>query len=251
MREKLISIQNLNVNYEDIRVLTNVNLDIYSDDFIGIIGPNGGGKTSLIKAILHLIPYSGNISYFNGLQSKNIGYMPQTQSFDRSFPITVKEVVNSGLSLSAHSLISYKNKNNSNYICDKMREFSILHLSRRAISELSGGELQRTLLCRAVINKPRLLILDEPTNFVDNEFEAELYHLLKKLNDEMAIIMVSHDLGTISSAVKSIVCVNKTVHRHDTNILIPEMFENYRCPIQIISHGEIPHTVLAYHKRTL
>ncbi len=211
MREKLISIQNLNVNYEDTQVLTNVNLDIYSDDFIGIIGPNGGGKTSLIKAILRLIPYSGNINYFNGLQSKNIGYMPQTQSFDRSFPITVKEVINSGLSLSARPVTGYKSKNNLNYICNKMDEFNILHLSRRAISELSGGELQRTLLCRAVINKPRLLILDEPTNFVDNEFEAELYHLLKKLNDEMAIIMVSHDLGIVRDFADNVVLINKSV----------------------------------------
>lgn len=115
------------------------------------------------------------------------------------------------------------------------------------MSELSGGELQRVLLCRAIINHPRLLILDEPTNFVDNDFEGMFYTLLQELNKEMAIIMVSHDLGTISSVVKSIVCVNRTMHRHDTNTLTPEMFDNYHCPIQMISHGTVPHTVLSNH----
>lgn len=108
--------------------------------------------------------------------------------------------------------------------------------------------MQRALLCRAIIMNPRLLILDEPTNFVDNRFENELYSMLEELNKRMAIIMVSHDLGTITSIVKSIVCVNRTVHRHDSNIITPEQLENYRCPIQIITHGTIPHTVLSDHK---
>ena len=107
--------------------------------------------------------------------------------------------------------------------------------------------MQRALLCRAVISEPRLLILDEPTNFVDNRFEYEFYNMVKGLSDRMAIVMVSHDLGTITSVVKSIVCVNRSVHRHDSNILTAEQLENYNCPIQILSHGNIPHTVLAHH----
>ena len=107
--------------------------------------------------------------------------------------------------------------------------------------------MQRALLCRAIITEPRLLILDEPASFVDNIFEQELYALLRKLNERMAIVMVSHDLGTITSVVKSIVCVNRTVHRHDSNIITAEQLENYHCPIQIISHGNIPHTVLEHH----
>jgi zinc transport system ATP-binding protein len=120
-------------------------------------------------------------------------------------------------------------------------------IAERQISEVSGGQMQRALLCRAVILEPKLLILDEPTNFVDNQFENELYTLLHRLNERMAIVMVSHDLGTITSVVKSIVCVNRTVHRHDSNIITAEQLENYHCPIQIISHGNIPHTVLEHH----
>ena len=120
-------------------------------------------------------------------------------------------------------------------------------IADRQISEISGGQMQRALLCRAVIIEPKLLILDEPTNFVDNQFENELYTLLHRLNERMAIVMVSHDLGTITSVVKSIVCVNLTVHRHDSNIITAEQLENYHCPIQIISHGQVPHTVLEHH----
>ena len=107
--------------------------------------------------------------------------------------------------------------------------------------------MQRALLCRAVISEPRLLILDEPTNFVDNRFEYEFYNMVKQLSEHMAIMIVSHDLGTITSVVKSIICVNRTVHRHDSNILTAEQLENYNCPIQILSHGHIPHTVLEHH----
>ena len=107
--------------------------------------------------------------------------------------------------------------------------------------------MQRALLCRAVISDPRLLILDEPTNFVDNRFEYELYNTLRELNKRMAIMMISHDLGTISSLVKEIVCVNRTVHRHRSNVITAEQLENYNCPIQLLSHGHIPHTVLAHH----
>ena len=112
---------------------------------------------------------------------------------------------------------------------------------------LSGGKIQRTLLCRALISDPKLLILDEPTNFVDNQFEKELYLQLKHFNEKMAIVMVFHDLGTISSYVRSIVCVNRRVHRHDSNIITAEQLHNYNCPIQIVSHGDVPHTVLAKH----
>ena len=113
--------------------------------------------------------------------------------------------------------------------------------------EISGGQMQRALLCRAIIAEPRLLILDEPTNFVDSRFESELYELLQRLNERMAIVMVSHDIGTITSIVKSIVCVNRSVHRHDSNIITQEQLDNYRCPIQIVSHGSVPHTVLSHH----
>lgn len=107
--------------------------------------------------------------------------------------------------------------------------------------------MQRALLCRAVIADPRLLILDEPANFVDNRFERELYESLRTLNQRMAILMVSHDIGTISSVVKEIVCVNRRVHRHRSNRLTEEQLRNYDCPIQLLTHGSLPHTVLEHH----
>ena len=247
--ESIVSLKNVSVQYDETTALESVSLDIYPDDFIGIIGPNGGGKTTLVKAILGTIPYSGEVSYSPTISERNhrlIGYLPQQAEFDRSFPISVIEVVMSGLQAERGVLQRYA-------FTDRKRAMELLEMTgiadiaERQISEVSGGQMQRALLCRAVILEPKLLILDEPTNFVDNKFENELYTLLHRLNERMAIVMVSHDLGTITSVVKSIVCVNRSVHRHDSNIITAEQLENYHCPIQIISHGHIPHTVLEHH----
>jgi len=243
--DTIIEIRDLNVYYGNHAAITNVNINFSSHDYVGIIGPNGGGKTSLIKAILGLVSYTGNIEFFGELKNRrNIGYLPQKNNFDTSFPITVKEVIKSGLIQTGRQI---NNKDSLLKISEVMEITGIKSLSAKAISEISGGELQRTLLCRALISDPQLLILDEPTTFVDNKFEQDLYKILKDINRRMAIIMVSHDLGTISSHVKSIICVNKTAHRHDTNELTDEMLFNYGCPIQLVTHGDIPHTVLKSH----
>lgn len=249
--ESLVSLKNVSVQYEETTALEGVSLDIYPDDFIGIIGPNGGGKTTLVKAILGTIPHSGEVAYSPTISERGhrlIGYLPQQAEFDRSFPISVIDVVLSGLQAEKGLMKHYST-------ADRKRAMELLEMAgvkdiaERQISEISGGQMQRALLCRAVILEPKLLILDEPTNFVDNQFENELYTLLHRLNERMAIVMVSHDLGTITSVVKSIVCVNRTVHRHDSNIITAEQLENYHCPIQIISHGHIPHTVLEHHHK--
>lgn len=249
MADTLISLRNVGVRYGAYMALENVSLDIFDNDFIGIIGPNGGGKTTLIKSILGTLPYSGTITlapslYANG--KRLIGYMPQQSDFDRNFPISVAEVVMSGLQSEKGFLHRYTRK-------DKARAMELLEMADisgiadRQIGEISGGQLQRALLCRAIILSPKLLILDEPANFVDNRFENELYTLLHKLNEQMAIVMVSHDIGTITSVVKNIVCVNRHVHRHDSNIITQEQLDNYHCPIQIVTHGTVPHTVLCEH----
>ena len=247
--EILISLKNVTVKYDTTTALEGVSLDIYPTDFLGIIGPNGGGKTTLVKAILGALPYSGEISYSPTLfehGNRLIGYMPQQSDFDRSFPISVIEVVMSGLQ-AEKGLFSRYTAEDRKRAMGLLEMAGIQDIADRQISEISGGQMQRALLCRAVILEPKLLILDEPTNFVDNKFENELYTLLHRLNERMAIVMVSHDLGTITSVVKSIVCVNRSVHRHDSNIITAEQLENYHCPIQIISHGHIPHTVLEHH----
>ena len=246
----LISLKDVSVGYDDRqKVLDHVNLDILPNDFIGVIGPNGGGKTTLVKTILKALPYSGEVQYSPVIGSdgyRAIGYLPQVSDIDKSFPISVCEVVLSGLQARKRLFGRYS-------AADKAKALQLLDLcgiesiARRPIGELSGGQLQRTLLCRALISDPKVLILDEPTNFVDNKFEKELYAILRQLNDRMAIIMVSHDLGTITSHVKSIVCVNRHVHRHNSNVITPEQLHNYDCPIQIVSHGTVPHTVLEEH----
>lgn len=246
----LISLKDVSVGYDDRqKVLDHVNLDILPNDFIGVIGPNGGGKTTLVKTILKALPYSGEVQYSPVIGSdgyRAIGYLPQVSDIDKSFPISVCEVVLSGLQARKRLFGRYS-------AADKAKALQLLDLcgiesiARRPIGELSGGQLQRTLLCRSLISDPKVLILDEPANFVDNKFEKELYAILRQLNDRMAIIMVSHDLGTITSHVKSIVCVNRHVHRHNSNVITPEQLHNYDCPIQIVSHGTVPHTVLEEH----
>lgn len=249
MGKSLISIRDLWVEYDNTTALEGVNIDIYEDDLLGIIGPNGGGKSSLVKAIMGTTTYKGHIWYDESLRRGNhyqIGYMPQVSEFDMRFPISIREVVLSGLQTEKGFLGRYsaEDKRRADELLDKM---GIAELASNPIGEVSGGQMQRALLCRAIISEPKLLILDEPTNFVDNRFEYEFYNMVRQLSDKMAIVMVSHDLGTITSVVKSILCVNRNVHRHDSNILTEEQLRNYNCPIQVLSHGHIPHTVLEHH----
>jgi zinc transport system ATP-binding protein len=245
----LIELKGVSVAYDDADVLSGVNLCVDEGDFIGIIGPNGGGKTTLVKAMLGQVNYRGAISYSPEVKTNSglaIGYLPQQNLFDRSFPISVREVVLSGLQSQKRWGIGYTRGDNER-VMQVLSQMGIEHLADRAIGEISGGQMQRALLCRAIISEPRVLILDEPTTYVDNRFEGELYELLDRLSDRMAIVVVSHDIGTITSKVRSIVCVNRTVHRHDSNVITPEQLANYNCPIQIISHGHVPHTVLEHH----
>lgn len=249
MRESIITIRDLGVSYDRVQALEHVDLDIYADDFLGIIGPNGGGKSTLVKAIMGVVPYCGTITYADSIIRHNkphIGYLPQISSFDKAFPISVLEVVMSGLQAERGMLRGYGRTERTR----AMEALKLAHLddlAKRPIGELSGGQLQRVMLCRSIVSEPKLLVLDEPANFVDNRFENELYNLLHHLHDKMAIVMVSHDVGTISSVVSNIVCVNRHVHRHDSNIITEEQLRNYDCPIQLISHGNVPHTVLGEH----
>ena len=245
----IIKLRDVGVSYESIVALEHVDLDIYADDFVGIIGPNGGGKSSLVKAIMGTTPHSGRIDFDNSIiygGKPHIGYMPQITAFDKAFPISVEEVIMSGLQRE-HGMLQRYTLNDRKRVGEVLELTSMSNLRKRAIGELSGGQQQRVMLSRAIISNPKILILDEPTNFVDNRFENELYNLLHHLSERMAIIMISHDIGTISSVVRSIVCVNRHVHRHDSNVITEEQLLNYNCPIQLISHGNIPHTILGEH----
>ena len=247
MSRKLIEIKNLTVKYDGNIALKDVNLEIFSDDFIGVIGPNGGGKTSLVKAILGLLKASSGeiIRSFKNIAG-NIGYLPQVQKIDYKFPITVRDVVRSGL-LDASNIFQRSQKKNNLKVEEVLNEMGVIGLINKPIGALSGGELQRVLLCRSIISNPELLILDEPSSYVDNKFEGELYEKLKELNEKMAIVLVSHDIGTISYYIKSIACVNRKLHYHKSNIISQDQLAAYDCPIQVITHGQLPHTVLAEH----
>lgn len=244
----ILEIKNLNVCYDGIRVLEDVNLNVSDGDFLGMIGPNGGGKTTLLKTILGLVkPDSGTIRFqFKNPEGNAIGYLPQINQIDKKFPITVLDVVRSGKTKQTQRFLFSNNKEHEKAM-SLLKEMGIENIKSKAIGELSGGQMQRVFLCRALMSDPELLILDEPGTFVDNNFESELYEKLRELNKRMAIMLVSHDVGTISQYVKTIACVNLHLHYHPSNKISTEQLASYNCPIQIITHGEIPHTVLKTH----
>lgn len=246
---KLLELIQVDAGYNGVRVLKNINLEIQANDFIGVIGPNGGGKTTLVKILLGLLqPMRGKV--INHMQSKGsylpIGYLPQISRIDTKFPIRVLDVVLSGFMdrNRMRKRFSSLEKQQATLI---MQEMGIETIAKRPIGELSGGQMQRAFLARAIVSSPLLLILDEPNTFVDNTFESELYERLVKLNDTMAIMVVSHDVGMISSNVKTIACVNRELHYHRSNRISEEQLRDYNCPIQLITHGDVPHTVLEHH----
>ncbi|MDR0823665.1 MAG: ABC transporter ATP-binding protein [Prevotella sp.] len=251
---KILEIKNLSVGYEDHPyVLKNVNLDVFQYDFLGIIGPNGGGKTTLLKTILGLVkPISGDISYFRNTMKTdkiNIGYLPQINQIDKKFPISVYDVILSGLTIRRRIFSPYT-KEQKERVAITARQMGLDKLIHRPIGALSGGQLQRALLGRAIIDNPDLLILDEPNSYVDKRFESDFYKLLEEINKETAIILVSHDVGTVISLVKNIACVNEGLHYHSgTNITTDWLEKSYSsCPIEIIGHGDFPHRVLEKHE---
>jgi len=242
----LVEIKNMYAGYNGNIVLKAIDLQIFEQDFLGIIGPNGGGKTTLIKIVLGLLkPFSGSIIFENDILKSRIGYMPQTHGIDRKFPVMVSEVVESGL-ISKKNLTRSARKAKTKEI---IRRMDIENVAGKAIGELSGGQLQRTLLARAVINDPELLILDEPNSYVDKRFESYFYELLKEINQKTAIVLVSHDIGTVISTVKNIACVNETLHYHSgTDVDADWLEEHWACPFDVITHGDLPHRVLKTHE---
>ena len=250
----IIEIKNLSAGYDGRTVLHDVNLSIYERDFLGIIGPNGGGKTTLIKCILGLLkPTGGEIIFHTPEKASTkttstfLGYPPQYNSIDRKFPISVEEVILSGLSIqkSLTSRFTPEQKEKGKQIISRM---GLEGLEHRSIGQLSGGQLQRALLGRAIISDPAVLILDEPSTYIDKRFEARLYELLAEINKECAIILVSHDIGTVLQQVKSIACVNETLDYHpDTGVTTEWLERNFNCPIELLGHGTLPHRVLGEH----
>lgn len=247
----IIETKNLSAGYDNRPVLRDINLTIYERDFLGIIGPNGGGKTTLIKCILGLLkPSKGEINYYlDGQKTSSVtmGYLPQYNTIDRKFPISVEEVILSGISSkkSLSSKFTDEQREKANAVIARM---GLEGLERRAIGQLSGGQLQRSMLGRAIISDPSIVILDEPSTYIDKRFEARLYELLAEINQECAIILVSHDIGTVLQQVKSIACVNETLDYHpDAGVTTEWLERNFSCPIELLGHGTLPHRILGEH----
>ncbi|MBF8984246.1 ABC transporter ATP-binding protein [Lutibacter sp. B2] len=207
-----IEINDVSVNYGPICALQNINLKVKSKEFLGIIGPNGGGKTTLIKALLGLLkPTIGSISIKG---NHTIGYVPQFTFFDRNFPINVLDVILMGRlpkKISLFHRYSAKDKKRAEEIMDKL---GILEFKNRQIGQLSGGQLQKVLIGRALITDPKILILDEPTASLDTKTKKEIYEILKMLNEDKTILIVSHDIEELFSYIDSVTYINKKLHYH-------------------------------------
>jgi zinc transport system ATP-binding protein len=247
----VVEINNLSVQYNNISVLSNINLSVAENDFLAIIGPNGGGKSTLIKTILGIIkPQLGTIRIFGQTPEKcnvPIGYVPQFSSFSRDFPIKVIDVVMTGRLTGKISLFHRYTDMDNKVVENLMEKLDIIHLKNRQIGQLSGGQLQKVLIARALATEPKLLLLDEPTASVDNDSKTEIYEFLKVVNQFTTIILVTHDIAAISSYIKNIACLNKELYYHgelelDNNIIK----KTFGCPVDLIAHG-VPHRVLRDH----
>ncbi len=253
---KVLEIANLSVGYQkENYVLKRVNLSVFEHDFLGIIGPNGGGKTTLLKSIMGLIPASeGTVTFYKDGQacsSINIGYMPQINQIDKKFPISVEEVITSGLTQPKGFFKKYSvaQKAKVEFVASQM---GLQDLLKKPIGALSGGQLQRALLGRSIVDDPDLLILDEPNSYVDKKFESDFYKILNEVNKNTTIILVSHDIGTVVSLVKNIACVNEGLHYHEgANVSSEWLEKSYSYPIEIVGHGcadNLPRRVLHSHE---
>ncbi|MFQ6927841.1 MAG: metal ABC transporter ATP-binding protein [Parabacteroides merdae] len=251
--EKLIDIDHVTAAYGNKTVLRDISLTIWKDDFLGIIGPNGGGKTTLLKVILGLLPpVSGVIRFYEDgriVPSLRIGYLPQLNNIDKRISDLCARSGDFGVGLgkAAFPFLQCKPETARGGRC--LEKWDWKDLANRAIGELSGGQLQRVLLGRSIVSRPQVLILDEPNSYVDKRFESHFYKLLDEINKESAVILVSHDIGTVLAMVKNIACVNETLHYHPGADVSEEWLgEKYACPIELIGHGDLPHRVLKKHE---
>ena len=246
----IISLKGVWAGYDDDMILEDVNFDMYQGDYIGLIGPNGGGKTTLIRVILGLItPMRGKVSvYGRSAQAgrRFIGYVPQVPSEDKDFPASVWDVVRMGR-LESRLFKRNGNMEDDAIVEEKLRWVGLWDLRKKAVGELSGGQRQRVHIARALATEPAILLLDEPTASVDIEASGNIYELLRQLNDKVSILLISHDMTAISAYVKTIGCVNRRlIYNREKEVTADMLAQGYECPIDLIAHG-LPHRVLPAH----
>ena len=246
----MIAIQNLSFGYDDNLVLDHINLTIQAGDFVALIGPNGGGKSTLVKLLLGLLhPKDGAIRLWDGPVSagrSRVGYLPQYAHLDFSYPITVGEVVRA--SLMAGHPFRRRTAQDSVKLTETLEKFSLLPFQDRPLSDLSGGQRQRVFLARAMIHDPELLILDEPTTALDAKSEHHFYEWLQSLCPEKTIILVSHDLSVVSRIATKVCCLNKNLITHEAGepFSHEELHTVYPCAVELFAHGH-PHRVVGHH----
>ena len=257
MNQTIIETHNLNFSYDRQPVISGVNLKIQSGDFMAMIGPNGGGKTTLLKLMLGLLKAdSGSIRIFGKPPkevSYRIGYVPQDIHINQNFPISSSDVVLMGKLKPGKGWFRHS-KEDRLAARQALEQVGMQKYRDQRIGQLSGGQKQRVLIARALVADPDILFLDEPTASIDTKGQNEFYALLKELNHKITIIVVSHDLMVISRYVKSVACVNQRLHYHGHAELTGEMIEmmydckiEETCPVELIAHG-LPHRVLHTHE---
>lgn len=245
----VIDLQGVSFAYGQMPVLEDISLQVRDGEFLGIVGPNGGGKSTLLRLILGLLsPQTGRVRVL-GRRPRGarrlLGYVAQYPSFPRDFPISVEQVVLLGR-LRAPSRRNWLtalapggfNATDRGAARQALGEVDAADLASRQIGELSGGQLQRVLLARAIVSEPRILILDEPTANMDQRLEGEIFDLLRQLNDRMTILVVSHDVAFISSYVTRVACVSGTLVCHGTDAIDGQVIQDlYGEHVRMVAHG--------------
>ncbi len=212
----VIQISNVSVYYDQICALDHVSLTIKERDFLAIVGPNGGGKSTLLKVILGLIlPSNGQVNVLGQTVKKSqamMGYVPQFSNFNKQFPINVMDVILMGRLPKKIRLFHSFTQEDKRIANSIMKDLEIRHLKTRQIGQLSGGQLQRVLIARALVINPKIIILDEPTANLDPESKVRIYTILKELNKKITVIIVSHDKEMVSSYVNRVAYLNKKMN---------------------------------------
>ncbi len=246
--QSIIDVEDVTFSYGKAPVLERVNLQVREGEFLGIVGPNAGGKSTLLKIILGLLqPQSGRTRVLGRRPrqaGRMIGYVPQHPSFPRDFPITVEQVVllgRLGVKQSGHWLgaiwPSFLHGIDREAARRALREVEADDLADRQIASLSGGQLQRVLMARALVSDPKILILDEPTANIDQRLESEIFDLLNAFNTRMTILVVSHDIAFISSYVGRVACINRTLVCHGTDAVDGQVIQDlYGEDVRMIAH---------------
>lgn len=246
-----IELENIWFSYERTVILQDVSLTLEQGEFLGVIGPNGGGKTTLLKLMLGILkPDRGRIRVLGEEPhdaSHRVGYVPQDTDINRRFPISVMDVALMGRLSTSRTGRKYS-KEDKEKVQEILAKVGMWAHRHRPMGKLSGGQRQRVFIARALATDPEILFLDEPTTSVDPEFQTDLYGFLKELNKDVTIVVITHDIGIVSSYMKSIACVNKHFIFHGGGQISKEMIDMaYQCPVDLIAHG-LPHRVLPTHE---